>query len=302
MLNRSEPHARLGWTLKERDPEVIEHFLRLIGILYRHYFQVQTRGWHRIPLEGPVLLVGSHNGGLAAPDIYLCMYDWVRRFGVERPVYGLLHPGIWQGFELIHPPLAQFAAEIGCIMAHPKMAIAALRQGASVLVYPGGPQDVFRPHRHRHQIELAGRQGFIKLALELEVPIVPLISNGAHDTLFVLMDIYDQIHQLHEWGLPWVGGIDPTVFPIYLGLPWGIALGPLPNIPLPVPIQTRVCSPIVFDRYGREAARDRAYVAACYEMVRAQMQRELHQLVRETPPLLNWMHYCGSPKWLRVAP
>ena len=242
-----------------------------------------------------MLLVGSHNGGLAAPDMYMCLYDWCRRFGAERPVYGLLHPGIWQGFELIHPPLAQFAAEIGCIMAHPKMAIAALRRGASVTVYPGGPQDVFRPHYQRHKIELAGRLGFIKLALAEEVPIVPLISNGAHDTLFVLTDIYDQIHQLHEWGMPWLGDIDPNVFPIYLGLPWGVSFGPLPNIPLPAPIQTRVCPPILFDRYGREAARDRDYVAACYETVRFQMQRELDQLVAETPNLLDWKQYGRNP-------
>ncbi|HBL14082.1 MAG TPA: glycerol acyltransferase, partial [Cyanobacteria bacterium UBA11162] len=44
-------------------------------------------------------------------------------------------------------------------------------------------------------------------------------------------------------------------------------IGPLPNIPLPVPIHTRVCTPIVFDRYGDEAASDRTYVDACYEQV-----------------------------------
>ena len=95
----------------------------------------------------------------------------------------------------------------------------------------------------------------------------------------MLADIYDLIRQLHEWGMPWLGGVDPDVFPIYLGLPWGLAFGPLPNIPLPVPIQTRVCPPIVFERYGQEAARERVYVAACYETVQTQMQRELNELV-----------------------
>ncbi len=279
MLNQPECHSKLGWSLEQREPQVLQRLMLLLGWLYRYYFHVQTSGWHHVPPEGPVLMVGSHNGGLAAPDMYMCMYDWCRQFGAERPVYGLLHPGIWQVFQKTCPPLAQLAAQIGCIMAHPKMAIAALRQGASVLVYPGGAQDVFRPHCQRHQIHLAGRQGFIKLALEEEVPIVPLISKGAHDTLIVLADIYDLIRQLHEWGMPWLGGVDPDVFPIYLGLPWGLAFGPLPNIPLPVPIQTRVCPPIVFERYGQEAARERVYVAACYETVRTQMQRELNELV-----------------------
>lgn len=129
------------------------------------------------------------------------------------------------------PDIAQAAAKVGAIIAHPKMAIAALHSGASVLVYPGGAEDVFRPHSLRHQIYFAERHSFIKLALREKVPIVPLISTGAHDTLIVLADCYKIIQQLHEWGIPWLFDIDPVVFPIYLGLPWGLAFGPLPNIP-----------------------------------------------------------------------
>jgi 1-acyl-sn-glycerol-3-phosphate acyltransferase len=69
------------------------------------------------------------------------------------------------------------------------------------------------------------------------------------------------------------------VFPIYLGLPWGIAMGFVPNFPLPAKIYTRVCSPIYFQRSGREAARDRAYVDACYQEVYQQMQASLDDLV-----------------------
>ncbi len=248
----------------------------LWGWFYQHYFRVQTSGWENIP-PGQVLLVGSHNGGLASPDMVMMMYDWFRHFGIERPVYGLMHPQVWRA----SPPLAQLAAQVGALEAHPKMAIAALRQGASVLVYPGGAQDVFRPHHQRHRIHLAGRQGFIKLALREAVPIVPAISIGAHDTLMVLADFYPQMQQLNAWGMPWLLGLDPQVFPIYLGLPWGLGIGPLPNLPLPMQIHTRVCTPIRFERYGIEAAGDRAYVEACYTQVQTQMQAELDRLVEE---------------------
>ncbi|MCY7390780.1 MAG: hypothetical protein LH647_04555, partial [Leptolyngbyaceae cyanobacterium CAN_BIN12] len=83
-----------------------------------------------------------------------------------------------------------------------------------------------------------------------------------------------------EWGMPWLLEIDPIVFPIYLGLPWGLAVGPLPNIPLPVQIHTRICAPIVFERSGRAAANDKAYVEACYQQVCTQMQQELDRLVQ----------------------
>ncbi|MGF1603891.1 MAG: lysophospholipid acyltransferase family protein [Thermosynechococcaceae cyanobacterium] len=286
MLIQSEDNAKLGWSLEYRDPKALHRLMPILDWLYRNYFHVQTSGWHHVP-DGSVLMVGSHNGGLAAPDMYMAMYDWYRQFGIERSIFGLLHPSIWQAFKVTCLPLAQLAGQIGSVMAHPKMAIATLRSGSSVLVYPGGAQDVFRPYWQRNRINLAGRTGFIKLALEEEVPIVPLISSGAHDTLIVLADLYQFIEQLHDWGMPWLGGIDPDVFPVYLGLPWGVAFGPLPNIPLPVPIQTRVCPPIVFERYGREAACDLNYVQSCYEIVRTQMQQELDALVSSKPQLLK---------------
>jgi 1-acyl-sn-glycerol-3-phosphate acyltransferase len=61
-------------------------------------------------------------------------------------------------------------------------------------------------------IHFAGRKGFIKLALREGVPIIPAISHGAHDTLIVLADYYPVLRQLHEWGMPWLFGLDPIVF------------------------------------------------------------------------------------------
>lgn len=268
--------AKPGWSLEQRNPNVIQSLMPLWEGLYQYYFRVQTSGWHHIPPQGQVMLVGSHNGGLAAPDMYMMMYDWFRRFGTERAVYGLMHPCVWK----VVPTVAHLAQKLGAVVAHPKMAITALHQGASVLVYPGGAKDVFRPYSERHKICLDGNRSFIKLALEYNVPIVPLIAYGAHETLIVLADFYQQVQQLHEWGMPWLFNIDPEVFPIYLGLPWGLSIGPLPNIPLPVQIHTRVCPPIIFERYGREAARDRDYVDICYNIVFTQMQQELDALVQ----------------------
>jgi 1-acyl-sn-glycerol-3-phosphate acyltransferase len=278
MESKFDFQSQLGWSLDDRHPQATESFLEFCGWFYQHYFCVQTAGWEQIPTHQNVLFVGSHNGGLSSPDMIMMIYDWFQRFGYEHPVYGLMHPYMWK---FLPPHLAQVAAQMGAITAHPRMAIAALRQGASVLVYPGGARDVFRPHALRHQIYLDDNQAFIKLALREQVPIVPLISHGAHDTLLVLGDIYPMMRQLHEWGMPWPFGLDPIVLPIYLGLPWGLAIGPWPHIPLPIQIHTRVCEPITFERYGEAAARDRCYVQACYEIVKNQMQQELDQLLED---------------------
>jgi 1-acyl-sn-glycerol-3-phosphate acyltransferase len=270
----SSSRTKPGWSLDQRDPKVIQAQMPVYEWFYRYYFRVKTEGWHQIPPQGRVLLVGSHNGGLAAPDMVMMMYDWFRRFGPERRVYGLMHPNVWR----TNSAVVQLAAQMGAIVAHPKMAIAALQSGASVLVYPGGAKEVFRPHSQRHRVNLNNNQAFIKLALRERVPIIPLVSCGAHDTLIILADCYPVIKQLHDLGMPWPFGVDPEVFPLYLGLPWGIALGPLPHIPLPVQIHTRVCPPITFERYGRVRG-DRQYVKSCYDQVEIQMQKALDELV-----------------------
>lgn len=270
-----------GWSLEGRNPEVLRQIMPLMGWLYEHYYQVSTDGWEQIPTDENVMLVGSHNGGLPAPDMHMMLYDWCRQFGLKRPLYGLMHPSVWKAF----PYAAHIAAQMGAVRAHPKMGLAALSQKASIAVYPGGAQDIFRPYAMRNKIYFHNRKGFVKLALKKAVPIVPMISCGAHSTLVVLGDIYPQVKALHDSGMPWLLGVDPEVFPIYLGLPWGIAAGPLPNIPLPIKIRTRICAPIRFERSGSEALRDKSYVDACYKQVCAQMQTALDELVAEDAAL-----------------
>jgi 1-acyl-sn-glycerol-3-phosphate acyltransferase len=262
----------------QRDPQFIQQLMPVWEWFYRYYFRVQTQGWEQIPPEGQLLFVGSHNGGLATPDLPMFLYDWFRRFGYERTVYGLTHAKVWQ----VSPWMADLAAKAGAIPFYGRNALAVLQEGASVLVYPGGGDDAFRPYRLRDRIYFKQRTGFIRLALWHQLPIVPFISWGAHDTLMVLGDCYDQAKQVHQMGLPWLFGLDPEVFPVYFGLPWGVAIGPLPNIPWPAQIHTRICQPIVFERYGYAASRDRAYVQTCYDQVVETMQQELDDLIQDT--------------------
>jgi 1-acyl-sn-glycerol-3-phosphate acyltransferase len=266
--------GRPGWSLTERDPRVIRSFMPLWEWFYRHYFRVQVEGRHHVP-PGQALFIGSHNGGLAAPDMIMLTYDWYQHFGLDRPIYGLMHPQVWRGL----PPLARLAEQVGAIAAHPRVAEKAIETGASLMIYPGGPQEVFRPHSQRNEVRLQGRTGFIKLALKHDLPIVPIVSTGSHETLFVLTDIYPQMRRLHdEWGMPWIFGVDPLVFPIYFGLPWGLTFGPVPHWPLPLPIRISMSEPIKFDRSGPDACRDRSYVQACYDRVVAQMQQDLDRI------------------------
>lgn len=260
--------------LDQRDPKLLQSFLPIWQFLYDWYFRVETEGWHHIPQQGSFLLVSSHNGGLASPDLSMFFFDWVRRFGAERPVYGLMQQEAFTSARMLRS-----VARAGAVPATVRMAAAAFKRESPVLVYPGGAEDLFRPYSRRNEIELAGRKGFIKLALRENVPIIPLVSVGAHETLVVLTDCKELMSFLRQFDLVDASTPLTQIFPIYLGLPWGIGIGFAPNIPLPAKIYTKVCSPIRFERSGREAARDRAYVDACYQQVYQAMQTSLDDLV-----------------------
>ena len=263
-----------GWSLESRDPVVIDQMMPLMRWFYDYYYRVSTDGWQHIPTDETVMFVGSHNGGLPAPDMHMMLFDYCDRFGSEKPLYGLMSPKIWT----VAPAIARTAVQMGAVRAHPKMALAALKRNANIAVYPGGVPDVFRPYAQRDRIHFHNRKGFIKLAIKTGTPIVPMISCGAHSTFIVLADIYPQMKVLHELGMPWVLDVDPEAFPIYLGFPWGLAFGPLPHIPPPIKIHTRICPIIRFERTGSKASKDSHYVEECFQKVKGQMQQSLNKL------------------------
>ena len=268
-----------GWSLDKRDKHFIQSLLPSWDWLYHHYFFVKSSGWQHIP-QGKVLLVGSHNGGLSCPDMLMFMHDWYRRFGVDRAMYGLMHPKIWE----YSPWVAAFMEKIGAIAAHPTPGSNALAQNQAVLVYPGGGEDAFRPFHQWDKICLQERKGFIKLAIKERAPIVPVVSVGAHHTLYVLGDLHPILNELHKHGMPWLFNEDPKTVPVYLGLPWGLTIGAVPNIPIPTPIHIRVCEPLYLEPAGGKSPQAaKEYVDHCYDRVVDYMQNELDKLIAESP-------------------
>jgi 1-acyl-sn-glycerol-3-phosphate acyltransferase len=81
-------------------------------------------------------------------------------------------------------------------------------------------------------VDFGGRKGFIRLALEQEVPIVPVVAIGGQETAVFLsrgerlarLLALDRLFRL-------------KVLPVSLALPWGLNIGDmLGHIPLPAKI------------------------------------------------------------------
>jgi 1-acyl-sn-glycerol-3-phosphate acyltransferase len=259
-------------SLEERDPEYIEGNLRWLNYVADYYFRGEVRHIDRIPATGPVLLVGNHSGGMATPDTWVFMVNFLRHFGLARPSYALAH-NIVMGL----PIMGTMLRKSGTLPAHPDFARAALRKGASVLVYPGGDEDVFRPWSDRNRIKLANRTGFVRLALQEHVPIQPVVSIGGHETVFIPSDgkKLARLLGLERFRL--------KALPMVVCLPWGVSPGNyLLHLPLPAKITVEVGEPIDFHaQFGTLDVRDPEVLWACYHYVEQRMQSILDGLAEE---------------------
>jgi 1-acyl-sn-glycerol-3-phosphate acyltransferase len=253
--------------LDERDPDYIRESLPRLWLAASLYFRGEVRGLGNIPEEGPVLLVGNHSGGNVTPDTGVFTLAFATYFGVERAFYQLAH-----NLVLSMPGLG-FLRKYGTVAASQDNAHKALESGAALLVYPGGDYEVHRPVWERHKVDFAGRKGFIRLALEHDVPLVPVVSVGGQETSVFLSRgetlakalALDKMFRL-------------KVLPLSLAVPWGLNVGDmLGHWPLPAKITIEALAPINL----REEFGDDPDVDEIYDHVIRLMQDTLDALAAE---------------------
>lgn len=220
--------------LDERDPDYIREQLPLAWLLASVWYRGEVRGLGNVPDQGPVLLVANHSGGNMTPDTIVFTLAFNTYFGVERAFYQLAH-----NLVLSMPGLGSLR-KFGTVAASPDNARKALEAGAALLVYPGGDYEVHRPTWERNRVDFNGRKGFIRLALQQDVPIVPVVSIGGQETALFLtrgerlarLLALDRVFRL-------------KVLPISLAVPWGLNIGDmLGHIPLPSKITIDTLPPI----------------------------------------------------------
>jgi len=236
--------------LDERDPDYIRESLPRLWLLASLYFRAEVRGLGNVPEEGPVLLVGNHSGGNLTPDTGVFTLAFSTYFGVERAFYQLAHNLV------LSMPGLSFLRKYGTVAASRDNARKALQAGAAVLVYPGGDYEVHRPSWEGRRVDFGGRKGFLALALEEGVPIVPVVSIGGQETSLFLS---------RGERLAKLLGLDRAfrlkVLPISVGIPWGLNIGDmLGHLPLPAKITVEALPAIDLGReFGADPDLDEVY-------------------------------------------
>jgi len=253
--------------LDERDPAYIRETLPRWWLVNSFYFRAQVRGLERIPAEGPVLLVGNHSGGYLIPDTIVFTVAFSAFFGADRRFHQLAHSLV-----LALPGLG-WIRRYGVIAASRANMRRALDAGGAVLVYPGGVNEVHRPSWESAKVDFAGRTGWIEMALELGVKVVPVVAIGGQETALFVSRGERLARALR---LKQLANLE--VLPISIALPWGLNIGDMAgHLPLPAKITVQVLEPIdLAERYGPDPD-----LGAIYADVTGQMQRTLDDLADE---------------------
>src|SRR3954468_6380577 len=257
------------WDLEERDWKFIERQKYFWNPLLDYWFRMEVSGWERLP-EPPALVVGIHSGAPFPWDAWAIGIQWWRHFGTDRPLYGTAHDAL-----MSFPVIGAYFRKMGVLPAAPDSMTAALAAERDVILYPGGERDSLRAWTKRDEANLAGRTGFVKLAIQTGVPIVPVASVGGPDAMPVLAT-GRRLAKLLQ--LDRVARL--KMFPIAAQLPWGISPALLPEIPLPTKIRTCFRDPIEVGD-DQERVEDPRYVRDKYQEVQSSIQEGMDSMARK---------------------
>jgi 1-acyl-sn-glycerol-3-phosphate acyltransferase len=248
-----------------RSPDYIRATLPAMRMLSQVYFRSEVTGMDRIPADGPVLLVGNHSGGTVIADTFVFAQSFYDHFGPERRFHQLAHDLVFQ-----LPGLRTLVQRWGTVPASRSNMRRALNQDAALLVYPGGDEETFRPSWQSSDIAFAGRTGFVKLALDTGIPVVPVVALGGQET-----GLFLGRGRRVARALSLDSRLRLKVVPPVLGPPFGVTVLDLPiRFPIPAKIAVRVMPPIDL---RREIGR-RGKVEDGYRLVTSRMQRTLTRL------------------------
>jgi len=249
--------------LSNRRAETVDQFLDVMRPILRKWFRADVRGIENVPTDGGALLVSNHSGGMFPTDIPILMNAMHERFGHERPLYVLAFDFL---FKL---PVREWIGQIGAIRANRRNAHVTLRSGNVALVFPGGDRDASRPSWKSATVDFGGRTGYIRTALESNVPIVPAVVLGGQETQFFIPG-GAQVARL----LGLKKRLNATSFPVTLGFPFGLSFA---NLPMPVKHFARILEPIdLRTHFG-----DDVDIEAADRLVRARMQEAMDALQAE---------------------
>lgn len=233
----------------------------------RWYFAPQCLHLERVDASRPTLFVGNHSV-YGVLDVMLFTDALYRERGIVlRPLADRNH------FKV--PVWRAFVVQTGAVLGTRGNCAALMRQGAHILVFPGGAREVFKHKGEAYQLIWKDRFGFVQLAIEHGYTITPYATVGAEEAFDVLLDSgnymdtplgrFLQVSGIADRHLRGGAEFPPLVRGVGLTV-----------IPRPEKLYFSIGRPICMARY-----RGRAGDPAALRQARARVRRSLEHLIAE---------------------
>ena len=236
--------------------------------LMDYWFRMEIEGWEHLP-ESPVLLIGIHSGAPFVWDAWTVGIQWWRRFGTDRPLHGTAHDAL-----MAAPLIGSYFRKMGVLPAAPDSIASALAAGHDVALWPGGEIDSLRPWTDRDEAVLAGRKGFIRMAIRRG-----RADRADRDRRRARLDAGARPRAAAREGAAARQGRAAEDVPDRDQAPWGISPAMLPELPLPTKIRTAFQPPVKLSRDPAKA-KDDDYVERKYDEVQQSIQDGMDALAR----------------------
>ena len=202
------------------DPRVSRYLSAPMVWAYRHYLRVEARGIERVP-AGRVLLIANHGGNTFAWDGAMLATAMLLEAEPPRIVRGMA-----EYFLPTIPFFNVFLHRCGSVVGTPENCVHMLENEECVVAFPEGVRGMNKLFKERYQLQRFGN-GFMRLALETNTPIVPVAVVGGEEQYINLgnskrlaemfrMPVFPVIPQ---WLVPGGQLPLPTKYRIYFGEP-----------------------------------------------------------------------------------
>jgi len=228
--------------------------VRLFGPLVRVLFRPTLAGVEHLPANGPYLLVANHSAGMGVAEIASLALLLAPRV-TDHPIAGFAHP---VSFRLW--PLRPFVEMVGAVPSTYDDAYRTLESGVPLLVFPGGDHETLRPVWQAHRVDFGGRKGFLRIAAQANVRIVPMGIRGSHFTAPMLVRakwlawffVIPRLAGIKRWGISLLGllgclaiAMAPLSVPLRLAGCWVWLASPFVYLPwIPATIRMRIGEPL----------------------------------------------------------
>lgn len=159
------------------DPVIADPFQRMLGPVGHKMWPSDVRGLEHLPDHDRYVIIANHSG-LGPAELFSLLLFWTVRFGDDKPLASMAHPS---AFHL--PWLRSILHAYGAVEATRQGAAWARSRQVPLLLFPGGDAESMRPFYRAHRVDLQRRTGWIRIAREHGLAIVPLCISNSHLTM-----------------------------------------------------------------------------------------------------------------------